>query len=105
MPIHKGLFCTAEELKRIRELQSLLAEPLPNVNGEKFARFFEERQQAKDQLKTLLASLRPPTVEELAVEIERLQTKLAQIEAKIAEDVRAKREKRELAKRDGQRKV
>jgi septal ring factor EnvC (AmiA/AmiB activator) len=104
MPIFHGLLCTVEELKKLSELTEQVAQPLPS-NTKDFARFFEERQQAREQLKTLLSSLKPPTLEDLAAEVEQLQTKLAQIEAKLAEEGRAKRERREPVKRDGQRKL
>jgi ATP phosphoribosyltransferase len=96
MPIHKGLLCTAEQLQQIRELTERVNEDLPS--GEKFVQLFEERQRAKDQLKTLLASLRPPTIEELAAEVEQLQNKIeslqTKLEAKLTEGRRSKCERR-----------
>jgi hypothetical protein len=95
MPIHKGLLCTTEQLKQIRELTERVAQPLPSTeSGADLSSFLQERQNAKDQLRGLLASLKPPTLEELAVEVEQLQTKLARIEAKLAEGGRSKRDRR-----------
>jgi len=96
MPIFRGLYCSEEQLKQIRKLTARISEGLPRDSGEKLAKLFEEHQQAKDQLKTLLASLRPPTLEELAAEVEQLQDKIAKLEAKVAEGGRSKRERRAL---------
>jgi chromosome segregation ATPase len=99
MPIFHGLLCSAEQLKQIRELTDQVAQPLPSTeSGADLSSFLQERQNAKDQLRGLLASLRPPTVEDLAAEIEQLQNKIetlqTKLEAKITEGGRARREKR-----------
>jgi hypothetical protein len=94
MPIFRGLYCSEEQLKQIRKLTARISEDLPS--GEKFVQLFEERQRAKDQLKTLLASLRPPTLEELAALVEHLQNEIEMLRAKIeaAKGGKVKRDKR-----------
>jgi hypothetical protein len=92
MPIYKRLLCTAEQLQQIRELTERVNEDLPHNSGEEFARLFRERQKAKDEFKALIASLRPPTLEDLAFEIEQMQNQIEMLQAKLAEGgKRAKR--------------
>jgi hypothetical protein len=94
MPIYKRLLCTTEQMNKIRELTERVNEDLPHNSGEEFARLFRERQRAKDEFKALISSLRPPTLDDLAGEIERLQNQIEMLQAKIAEGGRGKREKR-----------
>jgi phage shock protein A len=91
MPIYKRLLCTSEQLQQIRELTERVNEDLPHNSGEDFARLLRERQRAKDEFKALIASLRPPTLEDLASEIEQLQDKITKLEAKLAEGGRSHR--------------
>jgi archaellum component FlaC len=93
MPIYKRLLCTAEQLQQIRELTERVSEDLPS-SGEDFAKLFMERQKAKDEFKALIASLRPPTLDDLAFEVEQLQNKIEMLQAKIAEGGRSQRAKK-----------
>jgi predicted nucleic acid-binding Zn-ribbon protein len=93
MPIYKRLLCTADQLQQIRDLTERVSEDLP-PSGEDFARLLRERQRAKDEFKALIASLRPPTLDDLAVEVERLQNEIESLRAKLAEGGRSHRAKK-----------